>query len=144
MVKTNGENAVKVILCRGEKKGKCTKVRKWKRGGGEGQMHLIKLHHKLKYNAHDQNYKMILAIGCIDMCKKSTSPPFEWLLDYNSFLLFFMQIFWNTWFVLDIGCVQMCLYLWKSTIFGLFWDLLLKCRIFLELMFWTARCFATG
>ena len=33
---------------------------------GGGQVHLIKLHN-LKYNAHDKNFKMILAIGCIDM-----------------------------------------------------------------------------
>ena len=41
-------------------------MQKIKKGEGRGQIHLIKLHN-LKYNAHDNNFKMILAIGCVDM-----------------------------------------------------------------------------
>ena len=33
---------------------------------------------------------------------------------------FFMLIFWNIWFVFDIGCIHMWLHLRKSVKFGLF------------------------
>ena len=39
---------------------KCKKLKK-------KEVFLIKLCN-LKYSAHNKNYKMILAIGCIDMC----------------------------------------------------------------------------
>ena len=61
-----GESVVKIIIWRGEKRKKYNGAENKKEGGGGGQVHLIKLHN-LKYNAHDKNFKMILAIGCIDM-----------------------------------------------------------------------------
>ena len=73
MIKTCGESVLKIIIWRGGNKRKCTKVQKIKEGGG-GHIHLIKLQN-LKCNAHDKNYKMILAIGCIDYALKNFFFP---------------------------------------------------------------------